>query len=191
MVPEPLWREEDMSGLYHDASEAHRSDETSSTGAATVPDGEAGDENEEEDTGHIQTEGRRKGSGYGGRWQGGVGEKSKTQMQAISPILAGNYEGCHIQWAKKVEEVRTKTSCIIEAERQRQFSVEIQESRQTIYLIASSLARRTPVRRRVSGSVTGNIFYDSIKETENGRKKSHKISEGLKVQICPQISEAY
>ncbi|KAF8166925.1 hypothetical protein K438DRAFT_1983971 [Mycena galopus ATCC 62051] len=43
--------------------------------------------------------------------------------------------------AKEVEEIRTKTLCIIEAERQHQFSVGIKESHEILDTITSSLTR--------------------------------------------------
>ncbi|KAF8171401.1 hypothetical protein K438DRAFT_1982112 [Mycena galopus ATCC 62051] len=57
--------------------------------------------------------------------------------------------------AKEVEEIRTKTLRIIEAERQHQFSVGIKESREILDTITSSLTRLTTARLR-------NAPYDSI-----------------------------
>ncbi|KAF8169992.1 hypothetical protein K438DRAFT_1773926 [Mycena galopus ATCC 62051] len=57
--------------------------------------------------------------------------------------------------AKEVEEIRTKTLRIIEAERQHQFSVGIKESREILDTITSSLTRLTTARRR-------NAPYDSM-----------------------------
>ncbi|KAF8166871.1 hypothetical protein K438DRAFT_1774824 [Mycena galopus ATCC 62051] len=66
--------------------------------------------------------------------------------------------------AKEVEEIRTKTLRIIEAERQHQFAVGIQESREIIGGATTfSFARLTSARRRgYESAVTRNASYESM-----------------------------
>ncbi|KAF8143936.1 hypothetical protein K438DRAFT_1945626 [Mycena galopus ATCC 62051] len=74
-----------------------------------------------------------------------------------------------MQTAKKVEEIRKPILCIIEAERQRDFTAGIKESHEIFDRVTSSLTRGTFARPRVSGSgVTRNMCYESItKRTRN------------------------
>ncbi|KAF8171371.1 hypothetical protein K438DRAFT_2024055 [Mycena galopus ATCC 62051] len=65
--------------------------------------------------------------------------------------------------AKKLEKLRTKALRIIEAERQRQFSANIRESREIFDTVTSLMPGLTAPRRRGSGSgVTRTISCDSM-----------------------------
>ncbi|KAF8169987.1 hypothetical protein K438DRAFT_1773922 [Mycena galopus ATCC 62051] len=94
------------------------------------------------------------------------------------------------QCAKKVEAIRTSTLRIIEAERQRQFSAGIEESREIMDRITtSSLARLTSSRRdHHESTITRNTSYESMPWTRHPEILFH-ITEQIDTATfwsCPQ-----
>ncbi|KAF8171358.1 hypothetical protein K438DRAFT_1773205 [Mycena galopus ATCC 62051] len=100
---------------------------------------------------------------------------SKIQMRILEPHSATTWKEFAeylqnaweimrdiLQCAKKVKEIRISTLCIMEGERQHQFSVGIQESREILETVTSSLARLTSGRRRGYVSATRDASYDSV-----------------------------